>query len=289
MKTLRDCLSKGEFAITAEVAPPKGADASSFMEKSRLLKPRVNAINVTDNQGAVMRMSSLAACAMLASEGIDAVFQATCRDRNRLALQSDLLGAFSLGIKNVLALTGDYITMGDHPSGKAVFDIDSTHLLQTACRLNEGLDMADKKLSGNTDLFPGAVVNPASNPLEPQLMRFEKKIKAGARFFQTQAVYDSEGLKKVVDLAEKRGVKILAGILLLKSADMARFMNSNIPGVTVPDRYIKMLDGSLNPLQTGMEIAAAQIDELRSDCHGIHIMAMGREEKITDIMQMSGL
>ncbi|MDT8317949.1 MAG: methylenetetrahydrofolate reductase [bacterium] len=289
MKPLRDSLNNGEFAITAEVAPPKGADASAFMEKARLLKPMVNAINVTDNQGAVMRMSSLAACSMLASEGIDAVFQATCRDRNRLALQSDLLGAFSLGIKNVLALTGDYITMGDHPSGKAVFDIDSTHLLQTTCLLNQGIDMADKKLEGNTDLFPGAVVNPASNPLEPQLMRFEKKIKAGARFFQTQAVFDTEGLKRVVHIAEKRGVKVLTGVLLLKSAAMARFMNSNIPGVTVPDRYIEMLDNSLNPLQTGMEIAASQIDELRNECHGIHIMAMGREEKIIDIMQMSGL
>jgi len=149
--------------------------------------------------------------------------------------------------------------------------------------------MADKKLNGNTDLFPGAVVNPASNPLEPQLMRFEKKIKAGARFFQTQAVFDTEGLKRVVDIAEKRGVKVLAGLLLLKSAAMARFMNSNIPGVTVPDRYIEMLDSSLSPLQTGMEIAASQIDELRSECHGIHIMAMGQEENIIDIMQMSGL
>ena len=289
MKTLKDILKSGEFAITAEVAPPKGADASSFLKKARLLKPKVNAINVTDNQGAVMRMSSLAACAMLASEGIDTVFQATCRDRNRLALQSDLLGAFSLGIKNVLALTGDYITMGDHPSGKAVFDIDSTHLLQATCKLNQGIDMADKKLNGNTDLFPGAVVNPSSNPLEPQLMRLEKKIKAGARFFQTQAVFDTEGLKRVVDIAEKRDVKVLAGILLLKSAGMARFMNANIPGVIVPDRYIEMLDSSPNPLQTGMEIAASQIDELRPQCHGIHIMAMGQEEKVIDIIEMSGL
>lgn len=289
MKTLKSILKDGEFAITAEVAPPKGADAASFIEKARLLKSRVNAINVTDNQGAVMRMSSLAACAMLASEGIDAVFQATCRDRNRLALQSDLLGAYSLGIKNVLALTGDYITMGDHPSGKAVFDIDSTHLLQATCKLNQGIDMADKKLKGNTELFPGAVVNPSSNPLEPQLMRFEKKIKAGAEFFQTQAVFDTEGLKRVVHMAEKKGVKVLAGILLLKSAAMARFMNANIPGVNVPDRYIEMLDSSPNPLQAGIEIAASQIDELRNECHGIHIMAMGQEEKVIDIIEMSNL
>ena len=289
MKTLKDCLIKGEFAITAEVAPPKGTDASSFIDKARLLKSKVNAINVTDNQGAVMRMSSLAACAMLVSEGIDAVFQATCRDRNRLALQSDLLGAYSLGIRNVLALTGDYITLGDHPSGKAVFDIDSTHLLQATCRLNDGIDMADKKLKGSTDFFPGAVVNPSSNPLEPQLVRFEKKIRAGAKFFQTQAIYENDGLRRAVDIAEKKGVKVLAGILLLRSAEMARFMNSNIPGVTVPDRYIKMMEKSENPLQTGMEIAAGQINELRDKCHGIHIMAMGREEKIIEIMQMSGL
>ena len=288
-KTLKNALRDGDFVITAEVGPPKGTDLSGFVSKARLLAPVVNAINVTDNQGAVMRMSSLAACASLAVEGMDVVFQATCRDRNRLALQSDLLGASSLGIGNVLALTGDYITMGDHPSGKAVFDIDSTHLLQIICGLNAGRDMAGRELLGNTELFAGAVVNPSSSPLEPQLLRMEKKIRGGARFFQTQAIYESEGLKRVMDVAARGDAKVLAGVLLLKSASMARFMNANIPGVRVPEHYIERLEKSSDPLLTGMEIAAAQIDELRQDCHGIHLMAMGAEEKVLHVIEMSGL
>ncbi|MDH3973560.1 MAG: methylenetetrahydrofolate reductase [Deltaproteobacteria bacterium] len=284
MKSLKEALLAGEFAITAEVGPPKGTDAAAFVGKAKLLRSHVNAVNVTDNQGAVMRMSSLAASALLASEGLDVVYQLTCRDRNRLALQSDMLGAHALGIKNILALTGDYITMGDHPQGKAVFDIDSTHLLQIAEKLNSGTDMMGNPLSEATDLFPGAVVTPSANPLEPQLLRFEKKIRAGARFIQSQAIFNKDGLKKTVSLAEKHNVKILAGIILLKSAGMARFLNANIPGVTVPEEMIKKLEKSSNPLERGIEMAAGQIETFRPHCHGVHLMAPGAEEKVIDIL-----
>lgn len=289
MKALSKALRGGDFAITAEVAPPKGADTAAFLAKSRLIKDRVNAINVTDNQGSVMRMSPLATCALLAREDIDPVFQITCRDRNRLALQSDLLGAASFGICNVLCLTGDFITLGDHPQGKAVFDIDSTHLLQVCGKLNSGTDMMDNRLMGKTNFFPGAVVNPAANPLDPQLIKFGKKIKAGAKFFQTQAIYQTDGLRKVVEFANSKDVKVLAGVLLLKSAAMARFLNSNIPGVKVPDEYIHELENSADPLEQGIEIAARQIDALKNECHGVHIMAMGREEKVIDILDLAGL
>lgn len=289
MKPLKEALLAGEFAITAEVGPPKGTDMRAFFEKASLLKPYVNAVNVTDNQGAVMRMSSLAASALLAKEGVDVVFQLTCRDRNRLALQSDILGAYGMGIKNILALTGDYITMGDHPQGKAVFDIDSTHLLQIIEKLNSGADMMGNPLSGATDLFQGAVVTPSSLPLEPQLMRFEKKIKAGARFFQTQAIFDVEGLKKIFTIANKHGAKVLAGIILLKSAPMARFLNNNIPGITVPDHLVEELENASKPIEKGIEIAAKQIEAFRPFCHGIHLMAMGVEEKVIDILSLAGI
>lgn len=289
MKPLKEALLAGEFVITAEVGPPKGTDTTVFIEKARLLSSVVNAVNVTDNQGAVMRMSSLASSALLASDGIDVVFQLTCRDRNRLAIQSDILGANALGIKNILAITGDYITMGDHPQGKAVFDIDSTHLLQIVNNLNTGIDMMGNSLSGAADLFPGAVVTPSSVPLEPQLMRFEKKIGAGAKYFQSQAIFEPEGLKRVVSIAEKHGVKVLAGIILLKSARMARFLNTNIPGVTVPEYIIETLEKASDPLKRGMEIAARQIEEFGPFCHGIHLMALGAEEKTIDILSMAGV
>ena len=289
MKPLREALHDGEFAVTAEVGPPKGTDTSAFFDRALLLRERVNAVNVTDNQGSVMRLSPLAACAVLAAAGIDSVFQLTCRDRNRLALQSDLLGASAVGVRNVLALTGDFITMGDHPEAKPVFDIDSTHLLQVITRLNSGFDMKGNRLAGLPDLFPGAVVNPSATPIEPQLLRFEKKMAAGARFFQTQAVFDSEGLKRVTDMAEKRGAKVLAGIILLRSAKMAEFLNRNIPGVRVPERFIGELERSPDPARTGVEIAAGLVEEFRKECHGVHIMALGNGEKVIDILDESGL
>jgi 5,10-methylenetetrahydrofolate reductase len=260
-----------------------------MLEVAEKLKGRVHAVNVTDNQSAVMRLSSLAACHLLKEIGLEPIFQLTCRDRNRLALQSDLLGAAALGIENILALTGDHVVLGDHPQAKPVFDIESVQLLQTIKTLNEGRDLAGNELDGATDFCPGAVVTPEANPLEPQLIKFEKKIKAGAVFFQTQAVYDLEKFKQFMEYVPKGEVRILAGILPLKSAGMAKYLNRNVAGVFVPDQVIQELAKAEKPAQKGLEIAARQIRDLRNICDGVHVMAIGAEEKVPEILDMAGL
>ncbi|MEW6189593.1 MAG: methylenetetrahydrofolate reductase [Actinomycetota bacterium] len=285
----RDILNSGEFVITAEVGPPKGTDVHEMLHAADLLKERVSAVNVTDNQSSVMRLSSLAACYLLKERDIDPIFQLTCRDRNRLALQSDLLGAAALGIENVLALTGDHPVVGDHPSSKAVFDLDSVQLLQIIHSLNEGRDMSGNELDGPTNFCPGATVTPGAIPLEPQLLKFEKKVKAGAIFFQTQAVYELEKFREFMDYARQFRVKILAGILLLKSAGMARYLNKKVPGIFVPKNLIDELEKASDPSQKGIEIAARQIQELQEICDGAHIMAIGAEEKVPKILDTAGL
>lgn len=282
---LKEKLDRGEFVITAELCPPKGPDVSSFINKARLLKGIVDAVNITDNQRAIMRMCALACARIAKEEGLEPIFQVTCRDRNRIALQSDLLGAASLGIRNVLALTGDHVSEGDHPQAKGVFDLDCTLLIKTIAGLNNGVDLAGKDLNGKTDFFIGAAVNPCAEPAEPHLVSFEKKIAAGARFFQTQAVFDINRFSKFMDYAKRFPVKILGGILLIKSAKMARFLNDNVPGVNVPEALIDRLEKSKDPLRTGIEIAREGIRELKSICHGVHIMTVGREELVVDICQ----
>jgi 5,10-methylenetetrahydrofolate reductase len=285
MNSLKQSLDSKRFTITAEICPPKGTDTSDFLTKARLLKGHIDAANVTDNQRAVMRLSSLACSVLLLREGIDPVFQMTCRDRNRLALQSDIMGAWVLGIKNILALTGDHVSFGDHKDAKAVFDLDSVQLVQTIGKLNGETNIKDKSLKGGTDLFIGAVVSPGAEPWEPEMIKFEKKIEAGARFFQTQAIYDMEGFQRFYEYAEKFDVKILGGILLLKSAKMANFLNTNVPGVDVPKRLIEELESSNDELEKGIEIAARQLKELKSFCHGAHIMAIGQEESVVRIIE----
>jgi len=275
-----------DFIITAELQPPKGPDPSMFIEKARVLKHKVHALNVTDNQRATLRLSSLAGCTILAREGITPVFQVTCRDRNRLAIQSDLLGAHALGIRHVLAITGDDISAGDHKEAKQVFDLDSIQLISIIDNMNKGLSDSGVALQGSTDFTIGAVVNPFSIPEELNLLRFDKKISAGARFFQTQAVYDIDGFKKFMDKVAGRNVKILAGILLLKSLRMAHFINQNVPGVMVPDNLMEELETSSVPLMKGMEIAARIIRELKGVSDGVHIMAMGMEERVPEILEM---
>ncbi len=274
------------FIITAELQPPKGPDISRFIEKARLLKQEVHALNVTDNQRATLRLSSVAGCVILEREGITPVLQMTCRDRNRLAIQADLLGAHALGIRHVLAITGDDISAGDHKEAKQVFDLDSIQLISMISGLNKGLSSSGTQLKGRTEFITGAVVNPFSIPEELNLLRFDKKISAGAKFFQTQAVYDIEGFKKFMDKVANRGVKILAGILLLKSSRMAHFINKNVPGVTVPGNLIEEIENSKDPLMKGMEIAANIIRELKGVSDGVHIMAMGMEEMIPGILEM---
>ncbi|MEW5707187.1 MAG: methylenetetrahydrofolate reductase [Actinomycetota bacterium] len=285
----KEALAKGEFVITAEVGPPKGTDISEMVHHVEALKGKVTALNVTDNQSAVMRISTLAVSKILLDLGVEPIYQMTCRDRNRLGLQSDLLGAAVLGIKNVLALTGDHTTLGDHKSAKPVFDLESVQLLQVIQGLNEGHDMAGNELKGKTDFFAGAIVTPEANPFEPQFAKFEKKIEAGAKFFQTQAVYDIKKFHAFMDRASKYNVPILAGILLLKSAGMARFLNKFVAGISVPDELIQELANSEKPLAKGIEIAGRQIRELRNVCAGVHIMAIGAEDRVPDILAAAGI
>ncbi|MBI5286161.1 MAG: methylenetetrahydrofolate reductase [Deltaproteobacteria bacterium] len=287
MQTLKDALASQRFVITAEICPPRGTDTADFLRKARLLKDRIVAANVTDNQRAVMRLSSLACSVLLLREGIDPVFQMTCRDRNRLALQSDIMGAWVLGVRNILALSGDHVAFGDHREAKPVFDLDSVQLIQVISGLNKGLNMKGVSLRGGTDFLVGAVVAPDADPWEPEMIKFEKKCEAGARFFQTQAIYDMERFKRFFDYASKFGVKVLGGILLLKSAKMAHFLNANVPGVNVPKHLIDELEAAPDQLKKGIEIAARQLQELKVFCHGAHIMAIGQEESVVGIIEMA--
>ncbi len=287
--TLREKLGSGKFVVTAEVGPAKGVDTHEFLENVELLKNRVDAINCTDQQSAVMRLGSLAGCYLIRQKGGEPIFQMTCRDRNRIALQSDLLNAYVFGIENVLCLTGDFVTLGDHPDAKPVFDLDSVSLLYAAKQLEQGKDLAGKDLTGAPRFFLGACVTPGAEPLEPQLLKMERKVKAGAKFFQTQAVYEPKKFETFMKEARKFGVPVLVGIVLLRSAAMARFMNKNVAGIHVPDELIAEMDRAENKLQKGVEIAARLIREMKDMCQGVHIMAIGLESKVPAILDAAGL
>lgn len=291
--SFRDALNSGKFAVTAEVGPPKGTDIKEMTHHMKLLKGKLDAVNITDNQSAVMRICSLAACRIAMEHGLEPILQMTCRDRNRIALQSDLLGANVLGIKNVLCMTGDHVTAGDHKGAKPVYDIESVQLLKVVDGLNNGRDIAGNELKGATDFLQGAVVTPEANPLEPQLIKFEKKVRAGARFFQTQAIYDIEKFRDFIKYARRFPVKILAGFVVLKSAGMANFLNNNVPGIRVPQALIDELKaaGKEKALDTGMSITARHIRQLKEEnvCDGVHIMAIGMEDKVPVIMEKAGL
>jgi len=285
----REAFAAKDFVVTAEIGPPKGTDIAELVHHIELLKDKADALNVTDNQSSVMRISSLAICRIILDHGGEPILQLTCRDRNRLALQSELLSAWVLGVRSVLCLTGDYVSVGDHPQAKPVFDLDSVQLLQTVGLLNGGKDLAAKELQGGTDFFAGAVVTPEADPIEPQMLKFAKKAAAGARFFQTQAVYDLENFKRFMERARQWPVKIMAGVVLLASAGMARYMNKNVPGIFVPDRLIDELAGAEKgkALETGIRIAGRMIKQLRDErlCDGVHIMAIGKEGRVPDILK----
>ncbi len=290
--SLQPLFEAGKFVVTAEVGPLKGTDTTEIGEVAELLRGRVDATNVTDQQSSVMRLGSLAVCHLLKKKGLDPVFQLTCRDRNRLALQSDLLSAWVLGIENVLAITGDLPVLGDHPQAKPVYDLDSVQLLWVIKRLNEGFDMAGNELKGKPNFFPGAVVNPGADTqaaLELQLIGMEKKIEAGARFFQTQAIYEPDAFAKFMKRAERFKVPVLAGIIPLKSAGMARFMNKNVAGVFVPEALIEKMTAAEDKTQMGIGIAADLIKELRGICQGVHVMAVGWEKKVPAVLDAAGL
>ncbi len=291
--SFEQALNSGKFVVTAEVGPPKGTDISALHHDIELLKGKVDALNVTDNQSAVMRICSLAICKIVLEHGAEPILQMTCRDRNRIGLQSDLLGAGVLGIRNVLCMTGDHVLAGDHKGAKPVYDLESVQLLAAVQGLNSGKDMAGNDLKGSTDFFQGAVVTPEANPLAPQLAKFEKKVRAGARFFQTQAIYDVDKFKEFMAAARRFPVKVLAGFVILKSAGMANFLNKNVPGIRVPEELIEELKaaGKEKALEAGMDIAARHIRRLKEEkiCDGVHIMAIGMEDKVPIIMQKAGL
>jgi len=293
VSSFREALRKKEFVVTCEVAPSKGTNLEKMKHHIELLKDRVDAINVTDHQSSVMRYPSLGGALLIREMGGEPILQMTCRDRNRLALQADLLLASSRGIHNVLCLTGDSVMLGDHKEAKPVFDLDSSQLLSAIRGMEKGKDMAGNDLDGNVSFCAGAIVTPEADPLEPQLIKFEKKIEAGAEFIQTQAVYDLDKYKKFIEYAVQFPVKILAGVILLTSAPMARFMNKNVAGVSVPQELIDEMASAPKgrAIEKGIEIAGRMIGRIREERmgHGVHIMAIGREELVPNIMATAGL
>lgn len=293
MSKLREAFERGEFAITAEMAPPKGTDLSRLAKCAQKVIHRVHAANVTDNQSAVMRTSSLATCKMLKDLGLEPVIQITGRDRNRIAIESEMLSAGFFGIDNLLALTGDHVCLGDHKQAKPVFDLDAVNILSTATMMNNGTDSVGLELKGKTNFFLGACVTPEYDPIEIQLLKMQKKINAGARFFQTQAVYDLEKMREFRKLTKDMDCKVMAGIVPLKSPKMARFMTDNIPGIFVPNDQIERLEsvGKENYILEGIKMAGEFIAKLKAEnlCDGVHIMAIGAEENIPLVLDEAGL
>ncbi|MGH1395165.1 MAG: methylenetetrahydrofolate reductase [Trichormus sp.] len=291
LNNFRKSAQAGEFLVTAEVAPPKGGNPTHMIEMAATLKGRVHAVNITDGSRAVLRMSSLVASVILLQNGIEPICQIACRDRNRIGIQADLMGAHALGIRNILALTGDPVKAGDHPEAKAVFDLEAVRLLQLIRNMNQGVDSHDKPLTdGATDLFVGAAVDPQSASWSGLQSRFERKIEAGAQFFQSQLITDFERLEKFMDkIASVHNKPILAGIFLLKSAKNAQFINKCVPGVNIPEHIIERLAKAKHPLEEGVKIAAEQVQIARQLCDGVHMMAVKREDLIPKILDLAGV
>ena len=292
-KSFKEALESGKFVVTSEIGPPKGTNIEPMLHHIDLLKDIVDAINVTDHQSSVMRFPSIGGCLAIKERGGEAILQMTCRDRNRMALQAELLFAYTRGVRNVLCLTGDAVPVGDHPTAKGVFDLDSSQLLRAIRLLESGKDMGGNELNGSPEFCAGAIVTPEANPIDPQLAKFEKKIEAGAEFIQTQAIYDLDNFAKFMNYARQFNVKILAGIVLLVSARMATYMNNNVPGIFVPQNLIDELAAAPKgeALKTGIAIAGRMVKQLKEEnmCDGVHIMAIGKEEVVPDILAASGI
>jgi len=292
-KSFREALNSGKFVVTSEIGPPKGVNIEKMCHHIDIIKDKVDAINVTDHQSSVMRFPSIGGCLHIKEQGGEPILQMTCRDRNQMALQAELLFAYTRGIKNVLCLTGDSIVVGDHKQAMDVFELDSVQLLKTIRQLESGKDLGGNDLDGAPEFCAGAIVTPEAEPIEPQLLKFAKKIEAGAEFIQTQAIYDLENFRKFMEHARQFKVKILAGIVLLVSARMAKFMTENVPGIFVPQELIDELAAAPKgeALNKGIEIAGRMIATLKKDgiCDGVHIMAIGKEERVPDILAAAGI
>jgi 5,10-methylenetetrahydrofolate reductase len=289
----KQLLNSGKFVITSEISPPKGTNMEKIYHHIDLLKDKVDGLNVTDHQSSVMHFPSLGGCLAIKDRGGEPILQMTCRDRNRIALQAELLLAYTREIRNILCLTGDAVVVGDHKEAKGVFDLDSVQLLKTIRQMESGKDLGGNDLDGTIEFCAGAIVTPEARPIEPQMIKFEKKVEAKAEFFQTQAVYDLDNFFKFMQYARQFPVKILAGIVLLSSAKMAKYMTENVPGIFVPQNLIDELantpkGGALNK---GIEIAGRMIATLKKEalCDGVHIMAIGREEVVPDILKAAGI
>ena len=289
----RETLQSGKFVVTSEIGPPKGTNIEPMLHHIDLLKDRIDGMNVTDNQSSVMRYPSVGGTLYIKERGGEPILQMTCRDRNRMALQADILFAHSRGVRNILCLTGDAVPVGDHKEAKGVFDLDSVSLLHTIRTMETGKDLGGNDLDGAVDFCAGAIVTPEANPIEPQMIKFEKKVAAGAEFIQTQAIYDMENFKQFMEYARNFDVKILAGIILLTSHRMAIYMNKNVPGVFVPQNLIDEMEAAPKGTKVakGIEIAGRMVRMLNEEkvCDGVHIMAIGKEEVVPDILDAAGL
>lgn len=293
ISNFKQALDSGKFVVTSEIGPPKGTNIEKMLHHIELLKNRVDALNVTDHQSSVMRFPSLGGCLAIKEKGGEPILQVTCRDRNRLALQAELLLAYTRNIRNVLCLTGDAVSVGDHKEAKGIYDLDSVQLLRTIRQMETGKDSGGNELDGAVQFCAGAIVTPEADPLEPQLIKFEKKVEAGAEFFQTQAIYDLEKFARFMEYARQFPVKILAGIVLLSSARMAKYMTENVPGINVPQELIDELASAPKggALRKGIEIAGRMIAALKKEaiCDGVHVMAINREETVPEILAIAGL
>jgi 5,10-methylenetetrahydrofolate reductase len=289
MPTFAEKLQSGQFVVTAELNPPKGTDLRQLLADAEGLRAVVQAFNLTDSHSSRMSMSPIAAARLLVERQIEPILQVTCRDRNRLALQADLLGAYALGIQNIVCMTGDPPGAGDHPETKPVFDVDVSGLLQAVKALQAGTDLSGHALKGVPAFCVGAVVNPGAPDVQKELRRMEEKIALGARFFQTQAVYDPAAFAQFMQDVRQHQVAILAGLIVLRSGNMARRLHGSLPGISIPAAVIDELDRASDPVQTGLDIASRLIRDLQGVCQGVHIMTLGHNHRIPQILQRAGL
>lgn len=287
MSKFKDALEKGKFVVTTEIGPPKGVSLDAVFKELECVRDKVDDINVTDQQGANMRLGSIATSKLLQDKGYEPICQITCRDRNRIALQSDILSAYVLGVRNILAMTGDHPLLGDHPQAKPVYDLDSIGLVHVLNELQAGQDLAGNKLDTVPSFYVGAVVNPGSDPLEPEIIKMEKKIAQGAQFFQTQAVFDprifEEFIKSIKHLRNK--IKLLGGIVPLRSVKMARYMNANIPGVVIPEPIVEKLEKAQDIEKESVAISVDIVSSIRDMCDGIHFMPIRANHLVARILE----
>lgn len=288
-RTFAEVLQSGEFVVTAELNPPKGTQLEPLLADADRLKDVVHAFNITDSHSSRMTMAPLAVARLLVERGIEPILQVTCRDRNRLALQSDLLGASALGVRNIVCMTGDPPGAGDHPDTKPVFDFDATGLMRAVAALQSGTDLAGHPLQGTPTFCVGAVVNPGAPDLQKELQRMEEKVALGAQFLQTQAVYDPEAFARFMQQVRQHRVAILASFILLRSGAMARRLHGSLPGISIPSSVIDELDNAAKPAQKGLEIASRIIRDLRDLCQGVHLITIGQERHIPQILRDAGL